>query len=193
MTALTELMTFVLSYIIVLFIGFFLIQFLSNGFFMKFIKIKASRGKKVLVEVRGRLQHYYVAGVPEGGWLIYRDNEAKREGRKSVKRLALPREFNPFYRKMNVNCVNVDEEKNSIMRPDNLRGIPGYDALKWSNLLKRALMSVKIKDDSKVILAILIIVLLLVLGMIIIFAKLGSLQESIEGIKALTHVTGGNV
>ena len=59
---LIQMLQFMLSYAIILTIGYLLINFLSNGFFNVFIIVKISRGKKTLVKVVGIADSYYKAG-----------------------------------------------------------------------------------------------------------------------------------
>lgn len=189
-----DIYAFMISYGAVIIIAFALMQFLTNGFLWTFLKIKGSRGKKVLVEVRGKMQNYYTTGVIQEGWLIFRDNVAKAAGRKAQKRLAVP--TYAVYRKLNVNCINVDEERNCVLMPD-LRGVSGYDAIKWEGYLVRALTAPKLQDNSILLIVILIAVLLVGFGVIFIAVKMGNLQASVNGLYTTLHnastIVGGNV
>lgn len=186
-----EVYIYIASYLGVFLLLLFFIQILTNGFLFLFLKVKSSRGKKVLVQVQGKLQHYFVAGKTEGNWLIYRDEEAKRDGRKTFKRLNIV--GNPFYRSLNVNCINVDEEKNCIIYPVDLKAIPGYDAIKWSNFLLRAQMKLKLHEDPIILFIILIASILAVIGLGIILVQLNSLSEAVALLQQSSIIQGGNI
>jgi len=171
---------YLLSYCAVILIGFALIQYLSNGFLFTFMRVKGSRGKLLLVIVKGKIQHYCVTGKVIGGDLIYRDAAAKKAGRKVEKSLTLP--DGVVFRIFNVNAVMVDEEKNCILRPG-MHDVPGFDPIKWGNYLKRALLAPKIKDDS-ILLVLVLVGLLIVLCICIYLAvKMGSLNTSMQGLR----------
>jgi len=171
-----------------------LFNILTNGFHLTFLRVKESRGGKILINVRGKLQHYFITGVVEEGFLIFRDNTAKRDGRKSFKRIVIKDDRqDPFYRAINVNCINIDEELNCVIYPDNLKGVNGYDALKWSGLLTRALMKVKLSEDPVLIIVILIASILTVIGIIIVLVQLNDLKTIVELLQANTLITGGNI
>jgi len=168
-----------------------LINVLTNGFLFTFLKVKASRGQKILIQIRGKLQHYFLAGVVEEGFLVYRDKAAKRDGRKSFKRVVI--KGNPFYRSLNVNCINVDEELNCIIMPDNLKGVNGYDALKWNGLLVRALMKVKLSEEPIMVIITMIAAILSFLGIIYLAVQMNGLTEAISLLQQNTLITGGNL
>jgi hypothetical protein len=191
MAVLNDMLMFMLSYALILVIGFIIINWLSGGFFSVFIKVKLSRGRLVFVEVKSKLVHYYVPGRIQGGFLVYHDRESKRNKQKEPKRLAIP-EDNVFYRSGGCNCVKVDEDKNCLF-VFNLDGVSGFDAIKWSNLLSRALTKPALEDDGKtriLIIVILIAVILLAFGLVMVYVKIGSLQQAIQG---LGNVAGVNV
>lgn len=189
-----DIYIFMLTYGAVILIAFGLIQFLTNGFLMTFLRVKGSRGKKLLVEVRGKIQNYYVTGIIQEGMLIYRDAVCKAQDRKVKKRLNVP--AYAVYRKLNVNCINVDEERNCILMPD-LRGVDGYDAIKWDGYLTRALSAPKLQDNSLLLIIILITVILVGFGVIFIAVKTGNLQASVNGLYTTfnnaTTIVGGNI
>lgn len=189
----SDVYIFIGSYLLVLVGLLLLIQVLTNGFLFTFLRVKASRGKKVLVNVKGLMQHYYVIGVEEEGFLIFRDNACKRDGRKTIKRIVIDQARNPFYRNLNVNCVNVDEAKNCIIYPNDLKGVSGYDAIKWSNLLLRAQMRMKLTEDPVIGIITLIGVILLVLMTIYALVQLNAVKSAISLLEANTVITGGNI
>lgn len=181
-----EMLQFLLSYVLVLVIGFVLIQWLSGGFFTKFLKVKASRGKLVLVNVRSKLIHYFVAGKIEGEFLVYQDRESRANKQKEPKRLAI-KENNVFYRAYGVSCINVDESTNNIIAP-NMSVVPGFDSLKFSNLLTRALFKPSLDEDDttkKIVIGILIVCILLILGLIVVYVKIGTIESLIASLNTI--------
>ena len=184
---------FMISYAGILLIGFGLIQWLSNGFFTKFLRVKASRGKLVLVNVRSKLLHYFVSGKVEGSFLVYDDRESKANKQKEKKRIVLP--DGAFYRAIGVSCVNVDEEKNSVIMPGG-EGVVGYDAIKFSNLYTRALFKPSVSPEDKtklLIIVVLILCLLLALGLVMVFTKVNAVGEAVALLNQVGGVTGVNV
>ena len=145
---------------------FFTFQFLTNGFFLKFLRVKASRGKKLMVNSRERIGHdFYVANIA-AGWIFFKDRENKIEKAKEPKRIVLP--ANAVYRAMGIWWVNFDSEKNAIVMPD-MRGVSGFDAIKWNSLLKRAMKEPKSDKKESILLLICVIgfLILIVLGMVL--------------------------
>lgn len=188
----SDVVYFMISYAGIILIGFGLIQFLSNGFFTKFLKVKASRGKLVLVNVRSRLIHYFVSGKVEGGFLIYDDRESKANKQKEPKRVIAPN--GAFYRAIGVSCVNVDEESGAIIMPGG-SSVSGFDPIKFSNLYTRALYKPSVAEpkDKMIMVAVLIICLLLILGLVVVYVKVGAIGEAVNLLNQVGGVTGGNV
>jgi len=158
-----QIFTYMLTYgmLFVLFIG--LIQFLTNGFFFKFMKVKGSRGKKLMVEVRSKLETYFVVGVIKEGLLIYKDRTSKQ----IVKKLKL--NTGAVYRKLNLNFVNVDGT-----------GVSAYDPLKFEALHIRALMSKEVTDINKFLVATIIIGIITLIVLAILFMKVTDLTAVVD-------------
>lgn len=142
---------FIISYALLLAIFFGLIQFLSNGFFSTFIRVKASRGKLVLVCVHSILGRYYKAGSFDGHALNYKNRN------KDKKRILIDPKDSPVYRSMNVNCIDVDDETNNVL--NKIFGeVAGHDAVKTDNLIVRALTRPVIGDKHAKIMLIIAII-----------------------------------
>ena len=183
---------FMISYSVVLIGGFVLVNWLSNGFLLILMRVKATRGRKVLIIVKSKLQNYFVIGKVVEGFLIFRDNACKLDDRKTEKRIAIPN--GTVFRMFSVNCVWFDEEINCILRP-NLKGVTGFDAIKWNNLLIRALKRPTIEDSKIILIIILILLIIVVLGMIAIFMRVSQLQALIVSMQTVTQnvITGTGV
>jgi len=165
-------------------IAFFLIDFLSNGFLIIFLKAKASRGKKILINVRSKTIHYFTTGEIQGDFLVYHDRESKRNKQKTPKRLAIEKN-DVFYRAFGVTVCNVEEGDNNFIAPYG-SSIPGFDAIKHSNLYTRALT--KPAEDDKDLLKILLIVVLVLclLGFGFVYFKVETVNIAVEGLKTVT-------
>ena len=152
----SELLYFTISYALILLIGFFLINFLSNGFFGTFLRIKASRGKKVLVEVHAITDVYYKAGKFDDTILKFKTRE------KRYKSLIVTNA--QVLRKLGVFCVVVDEVNNNVLTV-NFNAKTGGNTTDYDHLLKRVMMAPQIDNmKDKIIMGLL--VFLLVIGVI---------------------------
>lgn len=169
------IITYTLTYALLLLLFLGLVQFLTNGFFFTFMKVKASRGKKVLIEVRSKLETYSVVGTIEEGFLLFKDRPAKAEGK--TKRLKLPN--NAVYRKFNLNFVGVDEEKNSILIPSETE-VAGFDPIKFEGLHVRALMTNNSGDITKFLKIVLILCVVIIIALIVVHVRIQELSKIIE-------------
>lgn len=167
-----DLINYTLAYSILFVLFFGLINFLSNGFFTVFIRVKASRGKKFLVGVYALTDKYYKIGFPDGTLLKYKD-------RNKNKRSVEVKDRSNVYKGMGVNCIDVDEETNAVNSPD-FSKVSGYDAVKFDNLLTRALYAPKIDDLKKQ--GLIILGVLVVLGVLAFIAfKVFTIESLIKG------------
>jgi hypothetical protein len=185
-----EFLLYLISYSAVLIGGFIFVNWLSNGFLLILMRVKSTRGTKVLVIVKSKLQNYFIIGKVVEGFLIFRDNACKLDGRKTEKRIAIPN--GSVFRMFSVNCIWFDEEINCILRPD-LKGVTGFDAIKWNNILIRALKRPSIEDPKLLLIIILVICILLLFGLIAIYARVNQLQSLIMSLKTVTSnvITSG--
>jgi hypothetical protein len=134
------------------------IAFLLRGFFWKFVKVKMSLGRLVLVKIRSKLRDHYKIGEVMEGNLEYKSKD--RDGKKTVIRLTIPRDTYPFYKSIGVTWVDVDEEKNAIAKV-NFESVSGFDAVKWNNLFIRALTRPTIGSSKEM----LVLIALLIIGL----------------------------
>jgi hypothetical protein len=107
-----------------------------RGYFWKYIKVRTSFGKYLMVKVRTPLRDYFAVGWVEENFLVYKVKDTT--GTYTI-RIAINTNDKIVYRCMAVNWVDIDEEKNAICKA-NYEPITGYDAKKFSDLLTRALM-----------------------------------------------------
>lgn len=130
-------------FIVTLYYFFFLVLILAmvgaifKGFFWKYLKVRMSFGKYVLVKVRASIRDYFAVGRVEEDYLIY-----KRRGAE----IRILITDNIFYKSLSVLWVDVDESLNAACKVD-YTGVKGYDAERFDDLYTRALMKPAIKSN----------------------------------------------
>lgn len=155
-------------YAIVIILAVFMVSFLQKGFFWKYVKVRMSFGRLVLIKVRDKLTDFYAVGWVEDGFLIHK--RGKNEHRISLK------DKNAVYRCMAVNMIDVDAEKSSVCNVD-YSAIDGFDSKKFNDLYLRALMQPQLGFTKEK----LIIFLIIITGV----AALGALYMSYTNSQAL--------
>lgn len=156
-----------------------IIMVFLRGFLWTYFAVRTSFGKYLMVKVRNPLRDYFKKGWVDEGFLVYKHN-------KDEKRLALIPGENYLYRCLNVYWIDVDEETNSIVNR-NYANVTGFDAIKFSDLLKRALMRPTLGDNKEKIMIVLLIGCILGIGVLIYLAYVGNTQTG-ELIKALPQM-----
>jgi len=169
------------SYGAVILGGFLLINFLSNGFLFTFLRVKASRGRKMMVKIRQPLEDYYRPGEIKDNDLLFKDRDGIR------RRLTLSDDGGDIYRSMNLNFIDVDEEKNAIQKKD-YTIVSGHDAVKVDHLLTRALMKPQELDKMQKFILIACIAAA-ASSMVAVFWVL----KIYSVVSKLSTVTGGNI
>lgn len=147
----TDIYYFTASYIIIILIGFFLINFLSNGFFGTFLRVKASRGKKVLIEVHAVTDVYYTSGKFEGQILKYMTRGKKEKSLSVIQQ--------QVFRKIGVFCIITDEVNDNVLDIKFDAG-QGGNTEDYDHLLKRVMMAPQLEDNTKkIMLGVLVLIL----------------------------------
>jgi len=139
-----------LGYVGVVALAFLVINFLSAGFLMIFMRVKGARGKKIMTNVFAVNRNYCREGIVDNGFYIFKD------ANKHEKRLKIPKNINVFYRFLNITWVNVDEERNVFITPDG-KEVNGFDAEKYNNLYLRTLYAPALMDPKQQLMFILVI------------------------------------
>lgn len=169
----SEMLKIVLSYVLVLLIGYLGINFLSGGFLSKFIAVKISRGKKTLVEVHDVGGVYYRTGLISDGNLTYKNN---KKDKKVIEVLNADIQY-----RMGLKTIATDGVKNTIIRSDGSQ-VEGHDAVKTDNLMVRCLTSPQLQDKiMKLILIILVVVAVLLLADVFLTVKTQKLVQGLYG------------
>lgn len=166
------LLTYVLSGCVLMLLLVFAISFLFRGFFFKYLKVKASFGKLVLVKMRSTLRDYFAVGKVEEGMLIFKFNE-------DVKSIPVDMKTNPFYRCLGVSWVDLEEETNAICKTD-YSGVPGWDPIKINNLLVRALTRPTVNSGKENLM--IILVGLAIIGIIVVIVLSVKNGNALQGI-----------
>lgn len=174
MAFMSEVMMFIVSYLGIILIMFALMNWLQGGLLFPFLRVKVSRGKLVLVKIRGVLQDYYRPGHIDGDILIYTD---KIKGKKQTKRISVNE--NSIFRSVGVNCIEVDNIKNAVVKKD-FSIVSGFDAVKIDNYIVRALTRPVIGDNKEKIM--LIIVALTFFAVLFCIFKVMSVESLVQGL-----------
>lgn len=144
------------------------LNFLLGGFLGPFMKVKRSRGSKILVRVHHPVQDYFRAGAIEESFLVFKDREKK------VRRI--PMKAGVVSRAATVFWVEVDDEKNCLFERKGADAIQTYDAVKVDNLLTRAITAPGLVDNLvKIVLVLCIVILIAALAGIYMTYKNGQL------------------
>lgn len=165
-------------YFVVMLLTFFIVGLIQKGFFIPFLRVKISFGKFVLVKIKAINRDYYRVGRIEEGFLLY-----KSDG--GMKRLSIP-DSSYFYPSVGVRWIDVEEEKNAVMKPD-YSTISGFDAIKYNNLYTRALTSPGLNDNKEKIMIACFIAILIgfaILGFLI--YKNGMVIEEMKALLSST-------
>jgi len=175
---------------VVLFVPFFFANWVTKGMLTKLMKVFASRGQKLLVEVIHPIQNYYTIGEVKEGRLIVKDRAVKLS--KEAKAKSIDVDPGDVFRSFGVNCLRYDETGNRIVRP-NFDTVSGFDAIKQENLLIRALYDPKNGKQEQFQVYILIGVVLVLLIAGIILYNQGAMADQIALIAKNMSVYTANV
>lgn len=164
------------QYAIAMLLTFFGVALIQRGFFLKYLKVRASMGRLVLVKVRSRLRDYFECGWVDGPFLIWKHGKATNhlflqtgkivpESEVAAVRAGAPavRDRDYFYRAIGVSWIDVDEEKGAAAKTD-YSAVTGHDMEAEDNMLKRALTRpAQLSKIEKIIMFCLIIMALVLI------------------------------
>lgn len=197
MTVLTELMTYIASYLLIIIIGLLLMNFLTNGFITTFIRIKASRGKKIGVKVRAFGTHYFRVGEIDESSLRYKARKTMGENRKDkIKIINLPKNVDPTYKFLNITWVDVDENKNCVFyfQADKYESVVGFDAVRMQDMIVRAAKKPNTTDWEKDIKFLKLMSGLIILGIVIVIVvQVVTSKNAAMACQAINSVGGTNI
>lgn len=167
-------------YGLLMIIVFFIVSMLFKGFFLKYVKVRLSFGKYVLVKIRSPIRDYFAVGWVEESFLCFK---RKVDGTKAIIRAIVPKET-PFYRCLSVLWVDYDEETADICKCD-YTGAKSFDPVKYDNLLVRALQKPAIGDNMQKIMIVLLVIAIAVGIAGVYFGYINT-----KGIEGLNNIPG---
>ena len=166
------------SYLAVVLIAVGVLNWLQAGLLFPFLKVRASRGRLILVRIRSVTSDYYKPGEIIEGFLIFKDRKKNSRRIKCSSRDLITRA-------MGVATVDIDDEKNAIGKPD-FSAIDGFDAVKYENLYIRCLTKPGLEStQDKIILALLVVA---VLSIIVVGFLVFKNAKAIESLSSITGV-----
>lgn len=140
-----------------------------RGFLFPYMRVRSSRGGKVLIKVRNPLVDYYAVGRPEGKVI-------KTKLRNKVE-VVLSVPSNAFYRTLGVVCVDIDEESGAVVTRD-YNIVSSLDPVIFNNLLMREKTAPHLSSKKDLIVIILLCVI--ILGVIITIFLLTGIKAQLE-------------
>lgn len=131
---------------------------IQRGFWWKYVKVRTSFGKFVMIKIRTPLRDHFAVGWVDENFLCYK---TKDDTGKFTIRISINATDKIFYRSMAITWVDVDDEKHAVCKTD-YSTIDGFDAKKFSDLNTRALMrpSVNSTQEKVILFGVIIAVIL---------------------------------
>lgn len=165
------------SYVVVVAAVIIVFSLLLRGFLGKYLRVRTSFGRFLMVKVRTPMRDYFEVGIIDEGFLIYKHKGSSDRKKEPVK-LSVPKDYIYTYRCLGVTWVDVDEEKNAISYCD-YSSVTGFDAKKFGDLVTRALMRPSIADNAQKILLVALgaVIILLIISLYFGYKNFDSLQK----------------
>lgn len=163
---------FLISGFVLMLLPIGLIAWFQAGFFLKWLRVRASRGKLTLVKVRSKLRDFWAIGEIAGDFIVI----GKKENRKRISM-----NDNPVYFCFGVSVVDMDESKNALSKTD-YKAVTGFDAEKFEDLYTRALFRPTLEDNPNKMLIILFVILLAAVAISIFLSW--NISQQISGLAA---------
>lgn len=173
--------------------GLLLVGGLAASFLVAFapfrvMAVRASMGRKCLVQFRTMGGSYYRTGKLDGDFLMVRARGDKRSEKRRIDLATASKELGAsvFFEAFGVRCVVVDEQTSKALAP-NLQGGGTHDPIKVDHLIKRAIMAPKIEARKEIVIIILLVLVLC--GIIYIGVQTGKIQEALAVAQSVTPAT----
>jgi hypothetical protein len=144
------------GYLVSALLAIAIIAWLQRGFLWPWLRVKGSRGAKVLVRVLTLNDDYFCVGRVDEGFLVFRDRL------KETRRITVT--DGGIYRSYGVANVDIDDARNTHFDRREWKQVNGFDAKKYDALYQRCLMRPG-KND-------LIIIVILIVVICVLFAVL---------------------
>ena len=111
---LREVFMYMFSFVAIIVLFFLLVNFLTKGFLWKYLFVKASQGRKILVRVHSSIELYYAVGSWKKSFLNY-----KTKGKETKMIPISDADFRgAIFYTMGVPLIEVDENSNKILMND---------------------------------------------------------------------------
>jgi len=123
------------SYTVIIVISFGILGWLQAGFLMPFLKVKLSRGKKILVKILKETGSDFVAAELIEGALVFKYKKEKKQ---------ITKFSGGIHRAYNMNCVAFEGSSWAVITPKGV--VSTNDPTKTDMLIERALM----RPDKKI-------------------------------------------
>lgn len=163
-----------------------LINWWSKNFITTWLKVRASRGGKLLVRVRSVKDWYFRTGAVDESFLIYTDRSAE----KKQHRLAI--KPNSIYQSWGVSAIDVDETKNTIFIYGN--EVSGFDAVKYDQYLQRmasAPRKEETKKDNTLLYAVCVVGIIVLVAAYMILHKEDAISLAVHAINCSVEPAAG--
>lgn len=129
------------SYIVVIILLFIILNFLTKGYIVQYLKVKMSRGRLTLIKCNDVTDGYYKAGkIDNKRNLILKDRYNKIHTFANIQKTDVNRE-------LGINLIEVDLVKGLLINRD-FSNATGYDLTMMDELVNRAIMLPKLKKDE---------------------------------------------
>jgi len=152
---LRQVLTQTAGYAVAMFGGLFILGFLQRGFMLKFLIVRASLGRKILVRIQHLTHWGYAVGIWSEGDLII----GKKGDRKRISNVST----DDIYRSLGIAWVDLDGKKWCILPHVSTVAVSGHDPEKMESLITRAMYKPPLDDQQKLIKFVLVLVLMAIL------------------------------
>lgn len=170
----TEMLYYMGSYIGLVGILIFVLNFLTKGLIVKFLRVKGSRGKKQLVKIRSATDTYFSMGEIKKGAFHFktRSNDAR----------LITNYEGKFYPFMSVFCIDTTEDGNVIefVQDTAIQTKNSIDSAMADNMLNTAINAPQIADNlEKLKIGLLVVILV---GVVILGFTLFNMSEQLTSV-----------
>ena len=132
-------------------------NFMSKGWFLTFLRARASLGKKTMVMCHSVTDTYFRLGYFQDGAFKYKDRDGKDKTYTNISR----KDIVHF---AGVNAIQIDTVHHAILSLDGSTS-PGNNPQTVSEFIKRIIMANKILDTKEKLIIVLLILILLGVGL----------------------------
>ena len=170
-----------ISFVVISLIVFAFWAWLLRGWLVPYLKVKASRGGKLLVKIRGNLEDYYKVGLHDSDGLLNVKFKDKKTYKLDISKSA-------YYRTLGIVAVDIDEKsKMSIDRDYKINSTFNHEL--FQDILCQALENPKgMRRNEMIIMVVLILMFLVVL---FVAFKVNGLGEQVELLKSGANTVAG--